>query len=69
MDQETQIQMAEELSNRRGIEEIEHTRDVLKIMINHGEHNSLHSEVLSVIGRYDCTLYTIEESAYQYWLI
>jgi len=61
--------LAEELRNHESVERVEIGGDVVSFDVDRGEYDSLSSEVISTIGRYDCEMYIFPDEDYKYRLV
>jgi len=61
--------LADELRQHDSVVRVEESSDVVSFDVQRGEYNSLASEVISTIGRYDCEMYIYPEEEYKYRLV
>lgn len=58
--------LASELQNLDSTESVEEKGEVVGFNVDRGAYNSLSSEVLTVLGRYDAELYVFPEEEYNF---
>lgn len=70
MDGETQAYLSMELEKTGSVDDVKVGAEVVKFFVSHGEYNAISSEILTVIGRYDCSLYHNDDmKSGEYWLV